>query len=342
MTQNDPLSASALRSTGATAADAAIRLVVTTFTSAFPARIRAFYALGSFADTSAIATSDLDITIVFKGSVRGEERITAQRLCGACARQSAIELDIEIEDEDTLARGASPNFKLGSALIAGEDIRERTPLVSLTDWTRDRMHSSWWRVARLFARPTIITLPVDFPEPDEAFRGYTRRLVRLDSGIEVPSTRDLIRLTGWIATALLAYQCGAYAARKSEAHSLYRERIGGEWAPLIEQVYTLCRVRWSYLIPADPEERATLRGICDRTLAFERFFVSTYREYLLAELNGDDVEGARFAAEAMSHAPLCDDAVHGALATLAQRDDGEVAPLARSALAQMPQPQQHV
>lgn len=334
-----PAETGALSATGVAEADAAQRMVVAAFERTFPERIRAYYTLGSFADASALNTSDLDITIVFKGKASIAEHEAATYLSSACARQSAIELDIEIEDEETLARGASPSFKLGSALIAGEDIRDRLPLVSLTEWTRDRMHSSWWRVARLFARPAIITLPLDYPEAEEAFRGYTRRTVRLATGVRAPSTRDLIRLTGWMATALLALKSNVYVARKSEVHGLYRERIGGEWASLIEKVYALCRVRWAYRIPADPAERVSLRDLCDHTLAFEQTFASTYRDYLLAELSGDDTEGARFAAEAMNHAPLCDDMVIAALATLAHRDDEVVASLARSALAQL-QPSQ--
>jgi len=318
--------------------DAALRDVVAAYERAFPGRVRGYYALGSFADASAIAASDLDITVVFKGSLSADEGASAQRLGADCARQSPIELDIEIEDEQTLAQGASPNFKLGSALIAGEDIREQVPLVSLTEWTRDRMHSSWWRVARLFARPAIITLPLDYPEPADPFRGYTRRTVRLASGAEAPSTRDLIRLTGWAATALLALQCGSYVTRKSEVHRLYREQFGGADALLIEEMYTLCRQRWGYLIPDDPVERAHLRDICDRTLAFERSFVSTYQRYLLTELRGSDMEGARFAAEVMNRAPLRDDAALAALESLARRSDTIVEPLARSALARLRHP----
>lgn len=331
----EPLAVGALRSFGAAPVDAVLRDVVAAYERAFPGRVRGYYALGSFADATAIATSDLDITIVFKDSASADERASAQLLGADCARRSPIELDVEIEDERTLAHGASPTFKLGSALITGEDIRDRLPLVSLTEWTRDRMHSSWWRVARLFARPAVITLPLDYPEAADEFRGYTRRTVRLANGQEAPSTRDLIRLTSWAATGLLALQCGSFVSRKSEVHRLYREQIGGDSALLIAEMYTLCRARWGYLIPGDPDERDRLRDICDRTLAFERSFVSIYRDYLLSELRGSDAEGERFAAEAMRHAPLRDDAVIAALETLTLREDESAATEARAALAQL-------
>ena len=327
--------AEALRTTGDAQVDLALANVRTTFDNAFSARILGWYALGSYADASAIAASDLDLTVVFAGAMSDEERQRAEWLRASLVQGCPVELDIEFEDERTLARGASPNFKLGSALIWGEDIRERLPLVPIAVWTRDRMHSSWWRIARLFARPAIITLPVEYPEPADLFRGYTRRTLRLAEGHDVPCTRDLIRLVGWAATGLLALQCGVYVARKSDVHRIYRERIGGEWAGLIEDVYTLCRMRWGYLIPNDATERERLRDLCDQTLGFERQFSACYRAYLLAELRSDDPEAARFAAEAMSHAPLRDDSTLAALATLAERGDTDAAALAREALAQM-------
>jgi hypothetical protein len=328
-----------LRLPGDARVDHTLAVIVTTFDGAFFGRILGWYLLGSYADASAIGSSDLDVTIVFKDTLSAEERTRAgdlaARLAQFCAKQSQVELDIELNDERTLMLGASPNFKLGSALVWGEDIREQTPLISLPAWTRDRMHSSWWRIARLFARPAVVSLPLEYPEPADPFRGYTRRTLRLAGGEEVPCTRDLIRLVGWAATGLLALHAGVYVARKSDAHRLYRQHIGGEWAPLIEQTYTLCRMRWVYLIPTEPDEGAQLRALCDQTLGFERSFAAIYRDYLLAELVSDDPEAARFAAEMMSRAPLCDDAVTIALDRLAQHGAAASKPLAQAALARM-------
>jgi hypothetical protein len=320
----------------ARAVDTTLRAVIATFAEAFPSRMRACYTLGSYADASAIDASDLDLTVVFAGTLSDEERLRAERLAAVCAHKSVVELDIELVDEEALARGARPNFVLGSALVYGDDIRQRTPLISLAAWTRDRMHSSWWRVARLFARPAVIAPPLEFPEPADTFRGYTRRTLRLASGAEVPCTRDLIRLTSWAATALLALQCGVYVARKRDVHRLYREQIGGEWATLIEEMYTLCRMRWGYLIPAETAERERMRALCDQTLDFERAFAAIYRPYLLAELASDEPAAARLAADVMGRAPLEDDDVRAALERLAMRGDVGSQRLARAALAQLP------
>jgi hypothetical protein len=291
--------------------------VIAAFVARFPGRIHSCYTLGSYADASAISASDLDLTIVFACALTVDERTAADALVAECVRRSAVELDIELRDERELAQGVSPNFKLGSALVSGADIRERVPLMSLAAWTRDRMHSSWWRIARLFARPEVITLSLEYPEPADVFRGYLRRTLRGPDGAEVPCTRDLIRLISWAATGLLALECGVYVARKRDAHLLYREHIGGEWAGLVEETYTLCRQRWGYLIPEEPAERARLQLLCDQTLGFERAFVAVYHPYLLAELASDDAEAVRCAVEVMGRAPLRDDAVSAALGRVA-------------------------
>ncbi|MEO7000454.1 MAG: hypothetical protein ABI068_01440, partial [Ktedonobacterales bacterium] len=198
-----------------------------------------------------------------------------------------------------------------------------------------RMHSSWWRVARLFARSDVITLPLEYPEPAARYLGYTCRSVRLPDGHEEPGTRDLIRLTGWAATALLAHQSGVYVARKGECHTLYRQHIGGEWADLLDDIYTLCRLRWSYRIPSNTTEQQQLRDLCERTLGFEQYFMAIYRPYVLAELRGADAAGVLFATEMLERVPLCDADVMAALSQLAQREGEPVAPVARAALAKM-------
>ena len=325
-----------LQASGNPAADQAIADVIAAFEQTFPGRVSGYYALGSYADNSAVATSDLDLTLVFTGAFAdAEERSAAQQLANTCAEASPFELDIELDDEAEVISGASPQFKLGSALVYGADIRERVPLISLAEWTRDRMHSSWWRVARLFNRPDVITLPHDYPEPAARYFGYTRRPVRLPDGHEEPGTRDLIRLTGWAATALLAHQCGVYVARKSECHTLYRKHIGDLWADLLDDIYTSCRLRWSYRIPCDPREQEQLCAICARTLGFERHFLANYRPYLLKELRGADPAGLLFAAEVMERAPLHDPDVIAALSDLAQCECGSVATAAHVALAKM-------
>jgi hypothetical protein len=222
-------------------------------------------------------------------------------------------LDAEVADEAELAQGAPPLLRLGGRSVWGEDRLSALPLMPIERWTRERMHAAYWLIVNLFGRAVPVSWPLAYPDAGDEFCGYTRRVVRLpDDGTEAPSTRDLIRVTGWAATALVAYKGHAYVARKRECPAAYAQHVGDEFAALHDDIYRWCRQEWGYLIPADAAGRERLRGICTRTLAFENRFLGEYREWVLRELRGGGTEAQRAARWMLGHVPLADAAVVGA------------------------------
>ena len=284
------------------------------FELSFPGRVSGYYLLGSHAEQSAVGSSDLDLELIFRGELAPDEGERAEELAQSCTLLCASELDIEVKDERQLAGGVWPNFKLSAKLIYGEDIRERLPLLPLIDWTRDRMHSSYWRLIHLFHRPLPLRQPLHYPEPEAEFFGYTNRPVQLPDGREVPSTRDLIRVTSWAATAILAWKAGRYVAGKRDCPRLYRECFPNEeGVALLEDIFEYCRDRWHYLLPEEPGERRRLRAICARTLTFEKHFLTVYKDFLLSELRGPAAIGRELALEMLARLPLEDEEVSRAM-----------------------------
>ncbi len=259
-----------LDETGHEPVDRALRGLVGVFETDFPGRVRGYYVEGSHASDTAVAASDLDLTIVFKGSFQAGhdndegERERAARLTASYGAASVVECDAEIVDEEELRRGVYPAFKLASRLVYGDDVRDAVPLLPLDEWTRQRMHAACWLIVGLYGRPCPLRLPIDYPDPTGKFYGYDHRPVRLPDGRSVPTTRDLIRVIGWAATALVALQAGRYVARKRDCHVLYRACIGDEWTALLDDIDTRCRGEWGYLVPDDPYQRRDLRDICAR------------------------------------------------------------------------------
>ncbi|OJV93768.1 MAG: hypothetical protein BGO39_15480 [Chloroflexi bacterium 54-19] len=279
--------------------------VITRFESDFKGRVQSYYLEGSYADNSQVGSSDLDLLIVFKGDFETatEEQIAIQ-LGKVCAALSPVELDLTIQAEASLAvDGLTPGLMWASKLIYGTAIRDKFNLVSIEQWTRDRMHTSYWRTAHLFNRKLPLTIPLDFPDVDGVFFGYDLRKLRLADGSEVNCTRDLIRLVGWSATALIAYLTGQYVPGKREVGTLYREYINDEWTDLIEEIYYKCRGKWNYLIPTNPAEREELRNLCRQTLAFENHFIEIYLKFLQDELTGSDVKGCEWAKQILTEIP---------------------------------------
>ena len=314
--------------------DAALCEIIALLNTRFPDRIHSYYIEGSYADNSRITTSDIDLLIIFKGNFANEqERTETEALALRCAAPYAFELDVIALNEQSLSGGISPNFKMGSLLLYGQDIRSQIPLISLIEWTRDRMHSSCWRTVHLFNRPSIITYPLDYPAPSAEFYGYDARKLRLSDGQEVNCTRDLIRLVGWSATAIIAFKAGRYVARKSDCHKIYQECFQDGWDQLLQDLYAQCRGRWNYLIPEDSEERKMLRAICERTLAFENHFLCIYKKFLLAEFPSADEQALLHTLWVLSQIVFQDTEVKEAVRALTDDRRAAVRDAARSVLA---------
>jgi hypothetical protein len=314
MTDHNPIILST--SSGSQAVDNALCGLIGIFELHFPGRITAYYAEGSYADRTAIATSDIDLVLIFKGRFVAEEASTARQLGAYCASLSAFELDLDIIDEQQAARSAFPTLKLASVLLYGEDIREQLELPSISAWTRDRMHAAYWLIVRVFNRPPVVRYPLGCPRPGEEFLGYNQRMLRMPDGTHVPCTRDLVRVVGWAATALIALKTGTYVARKRDCHLCYQQLIGDGWSDLLQTIYTRCKNEWGYRIPSAPGHRQALRAICERTLEFENHFILQFKEFVLEELRGDDAEARRDAVWLLGQIPYDDVAIGHALQSI--------------------------
>lgn len=301
-----------LHSTSSPAADEALRLLIASFEKALPGRALGYYVEGSYADGSGIATSDLDLIIVLRGRRGPADERAAEQVFAACNAASAMPLDYNLEDEASLAAGAVPMFKLASVPVYGVDIRHDVPLMPIEAWARQRMHAAYWMLSRVWGRPSPLQAPLAYPNPSALFYGYANRTVPGPAGAELPSTRNLIRVVGWAATALLAWRAGAYVARKRDCHTMYRQQIGDDWADVVGAVYERCRNDWRCLVPDGASERAELAAICERALGFENHFLHCYRAFALEELAAGGA-ARRQAHDILTALPLRDDAVEAAL-----------------------------
>ncbi len=319
--------------TGDTRVDHVLHEAMVRLEAAFPQRIRACYIEGSYANGRALPTSDLDLTIVFCERFKSQaEREQAQHLCSEYAAQVGVELDAEIVDEVSLQAGVYPQFKLESQLFYGVDIRAHCPLISMERWTRERMHAAYWLMIHVFNRPAIAHPPLPAPDPSDRFLGYTNRTVRRLDGSNVPSTRNLIRTTGWAATALIALQAGHYVTSKRNCHMLYRNCIDDGWAGLLDDLYSWCRSAWQYLIPQSAEDQQRLQAICQWALAFENHFLAHYKDFLLTQLQDPDEEAPRAALRVMSQIPFNDVQIIDTIQALTYNKRADIQKLAQETL----------
>jgi hypothetical protein len=322
-----------LSSTGAARADEIIRDVVDAVGPAFPDRVRGYYLVGSYATGETVATSDIDLIVLFKGSLEPGERERFAEVREQCRRAGALALDLSPESEDKLFRVGGVWFQTASVLMYGEDVRARVPRKPVESHARDLMHSLFPLLARVRGSPEALHYPLDYPDPTGALYGYDYRYL----GEDLPRrtvTKDLVTNVLAAANALTLYKAKQYvgSGKKRDIPEQYRRWVAGKWVALVEDVFECCRLRWGYLAPEPAADRERLRDLCRQALAFENHFLARYRDFLLAELRGRDPAAQLLAARRCSQVIFADAAIVAALAEARARGSEQLRQAAADAL----------
>jgi hypothetical protein len=111
-----------------------------------------------------------------------------------------------------------------------------------------------------------------------------------------------------IGTALLAFKTDCFVSTKRESVQTYRERINDEWASFLQAMFEKGKLCWSYNLPEQIEERAQLRGLCERMLPFENHYLRAHRAYLLAQLGSHNETARQFALQGLKQVMYPDEA----------------------------------
>lgn len=277
--------------TGNQLIDNILRGIVGIFEVLFPAQVRGFYLIGSYANRSALPTSDLDLIIVFKtGYMDKGLKTTLWRVCQQSTLICPIRLDLKAYDEAELFHlDAAPGddlfmtalmhssaviTKIASLLIYGEDIRDKISLPSIEQFTLDLMYFTSRLFFSIRGEPDFLTFPLDYPDPEDEFYGYTFN----------DRTEELVYRVGLAATSIIALKARKFVGHKIDCPKVYKACINDEWTSFLEKVIDWCRGKWEYSIPENPQERKQLKEICKQALAFENHFLAIFRDYLLTNL----------------------------------------------------------
>ncbi|MDX2138323.1 MAG: hypothetical protein SF123_09535 [Chloroflexota bacterium] len=271
--------------------------------------LEAGYVIGSQEDGTAVANSDIDVVLVFKGTLDSNQRRGVAELARGLDHDFGVRVDFELLDHTT--RTIDPALKLGGRLWFGSDVRDKYPLPPIEDWSRDRLHTSYWRAIHLFKRTPNVSLPLTFPSQNAPFCGY----------VVGNTTRGLVRHVSWAATALIAHLARRYVVRKSAFVTLYRELINDDWTDYLEQVYFKCKLEWNYRVPQSPY---SLQLLCHQTLDFENHFMKVYRDFVLQELKSGRVSDQLHTLWVLEKLPLQDDELKAMLEALTHDTSVEI------------------
>jgi len=312
--------------------DALLREVIDRVEQALPERVRGYYVVGSHADGSALPASDIDLDIVVKAAPADEAALATQAaildIVNGYAASHAVDLGAFLMDEAHIHGIGNPAFKLASLFLYGQDIRANVPLLPIEEWARQLMHSMYLVTGRERGLSALV-YPLEYPDPRSEFYGYDRDAKPRPDRTTACGTRGLVTGAGWYATALTALKARQYVLRKRDAPRLYQQYVGDEWAPFLDTLYARCRSESRYQLPTQAIDREALCELCARYLAFENHFLSTYKDFVLSELQGDDELAARQALRALHRLPYQDEHIAATLKAV----DGRGAPESRQAAA---------
>lgn len=305
-----------LLTTGDSRRDAHLRNVVALVEEALPGRIRSYYLFGSVADGSAVATSDLDLFLVAATPLTADEEARRADIART-ATMPGGGIDLLVIDEGTLLREGHFRIAMSGRLLYGTELRPRIPPTPLPSYLRRYAQAPWDYIVQVLRREAFLAAgylayPLRHPDPGGEFYGYNRP--RLPHGGEpLPNIHALVATACWIASVAVALQTGRMVPAKSASVHIYREAIGDEWAPWLDDLYDTGRQRWEYRVPADPAGRRHLRDLCGPMLAFENHYLRLYRHFLLVELTRG-TEAKLAAARRLNEAVFPDPALREVLA----------------------------
>ncbi len=150
-------------SSGDPRVDAFLQRFVDAAEAAGPGRVGGDYLIGSYADGSAVAVSDLDLVVLVRGHLDDATEAALWRCAEAVEPGCPVRLDL------TVSGAAAPTWdkkyvKLAGRLLAGEDARDRIvlpPPVPADTW-EGRRYAQVHIAAELRGAPGI-TAPVGVP-----------------------------------------------------------------------------------------------------------------------------------------------------------------------------------
>jgi predicted nucleotidyltransferase len=113
-------------STGYPNVDQLLIDLIGNYERSFPDRIRGYYLVGSYSDRSAVPDSDIDMGVLFKGSLTDDERQRFRQLTHERSLLSPVRLDCSALDEAHFLKEAAAGAKM-ALVVYGEDVLDQIP-----------------------------------------------------------------------------------------------------------------------------------------------------------------------------------------------------------------------
>lgn len=241
--------------------------------AAFPERLQSIYLLSSRADGSAIATSDVDLALVFHGAIDPAERPRIKAVLDALQRVSPVMLDATITSDAELARGITTSLQ-NHRLLSGPDVLKDKPLKPKGEMLLYYAGFAFHFVCAIRKGHEGLRYPLQFPGEPTGYCGYEVKGTRISDGGYTRGLNLLGTLVSSIASFRLAARANVFSPGKSRTLGLYRQHLPHDaWLPMLEELHALIRTKLGGKIPPPGEDEARLFHWCPQVLTLENEFV---------------------------------------------------------------------
>jgi|GEM_PF-6861462 Nucleotidyltransferase domain. len=275
-----------LASTNSTSADAAILKALEAVRLRFSKKLLSAYVTGSYANGYAVSTSDVDLFLVFEGTITPEDEKIRDEIY-AQLEHITPPLDIAIRGLPKLLEAGDEGMREHFLHVFGEPVHLQVPLPLIQDYAYRGMHSGYLRMQHTRKSKPYIW-PLKYPEEQSPLKGYDWREKIIVNGKSFDSIKEIVVLTGWMATGLIAWKGQTFVPTKNHVVKLFKEVIGGPMADDLELITNLCRTKLAYLVPESEEGLKELQDLLPKVLAFENFFLENYQDFLIENLKNEN------------------------------------------------------
>ncbi len=246
----------------------------------FPNAVRSVYLHGSRAEGSALADSDVDLSVVVRSTT---DMARVRQMIGRRTLSNHVRLDANVDTLEMLAYPAwaflAARIKLSGSPIRGDDVRDQLALPSYQSFKAVVFEQVCKGIGMLRDLDLIglkqMPRPVGYPDPSREFLGY--EIVRKRDWYPISTTsgtKELVAVATYCASAWVVNREQSYVLSKVQAMDAIRRIENGGRAYLAERLYVLCRAKSQGRVPEEPEDREELRALCESFLGFENEILS--------------------------------------------------------------------
>ncbi len=192
-------------------------------------------------------------------------------------------LDIAFRGLPSLLEMGEVGIRENYLHIFGEPIHLKVSNPSMEDYIYRGMHSAYLRM-QLTHKNKPYVWPLGFPDETNRYKGYDWREKIKVADKAFSSIKEIVVLTGWMATGLIAWKGKRFVPTKKHVSEIFKSTIGGQVADDFELITSLCRNKFEYMIPTSENDRKDLIDLLPKVLSIENYFLEQYQHFLIENL----------------------------------------------------------